>query len=88
MNTVIDPREMRKHLNEVAIGRYPGLHNSPSALIVRTCMDQGRYTGLSGEDTMTMIAYHLMLRHDQLYEKVLQSAVLNISTAIVKDGAP
>lgn len=80
---------MRKVLFEVA---YRGAHPLPeakrrgypiSAALVRNIMEAGRYNGLSGEDTMTAIAYHLLLEVERLGEMVMQDLVTRPSPVIV-----
>jgi hypothetical protein len=83
MNHPTDPREMRKVLDAIA---FRGASLQPdgkeweysyASATVRQCMDLGRHQGLSGEDTMTLIAYHLLVRCDSLSKLALQNAVLN-----------
>jgi hypothetical protein len=85
MTPLIDPREMRKVLNEVARGRID--HRLHTSIIVRTCLDQGYYLGYSGEDTMTVLAYHLMLENERLMELVLSDVATRISPLVVKAEA-
>jgi hypothetical protein len=89
MSHLTDPREMRKALNAVA---YKGRSLTPDgpdwayqygAAQLRNCMEHGRNQGLSGEDTMTIIAYHLMLELNRLGEMVLRDKLIKPSAGLV-----
>ena len=45
--------------------------------LTRHVFDSAYYRGLSGEDTMTMLAYHALLDREQFRELVLEQLVLN-----------
>lgn len=57
----------RKRLNEGA--RFDPL--------IRHIMDSAYYLGLSGEDTMTLLAYEVFLRYEQMRDLNLENAMLS-----------
>lgn len=82
-----DPREMRKILDEAA---YRGVHplakqwDYPlSVTLVHNLMEFCRYNGFSGEDTMTVIAYHLLLEVERLGGMVMRDLATRPAKFIV-----
>lgn len=74
-----DPRDMRKRITEVAYrgGRMDGnsLHLyqfSAAAAMARTCMHAAAAAGYSGEDAMTMLAYHALLSLEQANDRIFE----------------
>lgn len=81
---LIDPREMRKRINEAARG-YVRLDGKPArtftnaASLARNTIDAGRSLGWSGEDTMTALAYQALLQVERLTDMVLEHSYLTLS---------
>ena len=73
VNEVMEPRGIRKRLN-----RY----RRDSAL-VNAVFNSAYAQGLSGEDTMTVLAYEALLRLEQYDEAMLEDAMLNIKPQII-----
>jgi len=63
------PQGMRARINE-----YSFRGNQP---FVRAILDQARYRGLNGDDTMTWLAFEALCRAEQLEEMVLNAARTN-----------
>jgi hypothetical protein len=73
-----DVREMRKAIQDAARDSY----------LIRNALDSGRYMGLNGEDTYTLLAYHALIeleRHFQVNMDYLN--VMPSPPFIVKDTA-
>mgnify|MGYP000574850888 CR=1 FL=1 len=80
MSTIQDDiREKRKAINDMAYGNWPlserrefnlPAHDFSRALVRRT-LDSGRHNGLSGEDTMTVLAFHALEEVSRLYALVV-----------------
>jgi len=93
-SNLTDPREIRKHLYRAArtgerIDGKPGNHLSVGieAGLVRRVLDLGIYSGFSGEDTMTVLAYHALLMMEQAYDRVLDVSIATSNPAILFKGA-
>jgi hypothetical protein len=92
MSPTTDPREMRRALHAVAYrGADQRLINqqweySTGSAIVRQCMDLARRDGLSGEDTMTLIAYSLLVQCDLLDRRLLRYARLDVAPSMQVPG--
>lgn len=78
MKELTDVREIRKLLDAAAFrgeridGNPQGFPSiSVVASLVRQVMDLGRHQGYSGEDTMTLLAYHALLRYEQMTDQIL-----------------
>lgn len=76
-----DPREMRKVLQEAARGdaRVDGKplgHWSipPASSLIRNALHAGHHAGWSGEDTMTVLAYHALRVYESAYDRLLDVA--------------
>ena len=73
-----DPREIRKLLLEVAHrgrsvsrdDRWGSLPNCSSAM-VRNIFTMAEAEGLSGEDKMTVLAYHALLQYEATMDKLV-----------------
>ena len=70
-----DPREMRKVLQEAARGdaRVDGKplgqwSMPPASSLIRNALHAGHHAGWSGEDTMTVLAYHALRAYESAYE--------------------
>jgi hypothetical protein len=86
-----DANEIRKLLDEVAYGarnidgEYPS-GNTPFDLtnsLVRRCFDLARYTGMSGEDRMTVLAYHALLAYKKISDEYLHFAEITPKKHII-----
>lgn len=77
-----DPREIRQMLRRAAYrgdridGKEPGWSGiaTPASSLARRVFDMAQYTGLSGEDEMTVLAYNALIMYEQLFDKVLHDA--------------
>jgi hypothetical protein len=79
-----DPREIRKLLNEAAYrgGRIDGNKDSfgcmnMPASMMRNVLRMAEAQGYSGEDAMTVLAYHALLRYEDALDRLIQQ--LNIT---------
>ncbi len=45
--------------------------------LVHSILETGRWNGLSGDDTMTMLAYYALLEREQFRDMVLEQTMLN-----------
>lgn len=75
MAELTDVREMRKAITEMSytgnsILEGPGGY-SFSAVLARHCRDAALYQGLSGEDAMTLLAYHALLSLEKANKSLL-----------------
>ena len=84
-----DPREIRKLLDRVAQGRdrvdgTPArIFNLASNITHRVFM-VAQHEGLSGEDTMTMLAYHALLAYESAADRAVESIMMTpVSHAFV-----
>jgi hypothetical protein len=50
--------------------------------LVRTVMDAAHYKGLSGEDTMTWLAYESLKRLEFIEDRCIEDALLNVNQFI------
>ena len=81
-----DPREIRKLLNDAAYrgGRIDGnkavfgCMNMPASMM-RNVMRMAEAQGYSGEDAMTVLAYHALLRYEDALDRLIEQ--LNITPA-------
>lgn len=72
-----DPRDMRVAIDQAAwrgeridgSGR-PAI--SCAAGLAKNCLTTARIAGFSGEDTMTLLAYHALLMLEQLNDRLLE----------------
>jgi hypothetical protein len=75
---IITPQDMRRRMQEMAStglaldGRPEPNFTAPA---VRQCLLTGRYNGLSGEDTYTMLAWHLLQMAERYGRIVYELAV-------------
>mgnify|MGYP000031477267 CR=1 FL=1 len=75
-----DPREIRKLLTEVAYtgrridGANMAERISIAQSLVRRCRDMAQSSGLSGEDAMTLLAYHALLGYEKTMDLLLEEA--------------
>lgn len=80
-----DPREIRQALRRSAYrgeridGKDLGWSQiaTPSSSLARRVFDMAQYTGLSGEDEMTVLAYNALIMYEQLFDKVLHDASIS-----------
>lgn len=86
MDYLTDPREIRKRLTEAAYrgSRIDGLESGSNAMnvpasMVRNVMNMAEANGFSGEDAMTLLAYHALLRYEDALDRLIDQ--LNISPA-------
>lgn len=93
MDNLTDPREMRQRLLRVAYGRERvddrpiGMTEiSPTSALVNFCMRMGEREGWSGEDTMTALAYHALLRCEALQDNVLYDFSIRPSPFMTPKG--
>lgn len=83
INALDDPREIRKLLMDVAFrdSRIDGNNvnynaiNAPASM-VHHVMNMARARGYSGEDTMTVLAYHALLRYEDALDRLLNTTIL------------
>lgn len=76
-----DVREMRKAIRLAArgdesVGGERGKNwgmGSPAAPMIRSALMAGEYAGWSGEDTMTMLAYHVLLQYEDIHARFLDT---------------
>ena len=81
-----DPREIRNLLNDAAYrgGRIDGnkavfgCMNMPASMM-RNVMRMAEAQGYSGEDAMTVLAYHALLRYEDALDRLIEQ--LNITPA-------
>ena len=81
-----DPREIRKLLNDAAYrgGRIDGnkdvfgCMNMPASMM-QNVMRMAEAQGYSGEDAMTVLAYHALLRYEDALDRLIEQ--LNITPA-------
>lgn len=89
--SVTDIREMRKLIREmIHTGRCladPGQKISTASILARTCLDHAACAGLSGEDAMTLLAYHALLRLDEVYSRLLDYASMTPVSQFVPQTA-
>lgn len=86
-----DLREMRKAINlaargEASVGGERGNGwgmTSPAAPMIRNTMMAGEYAGWSGEDTMTVLAYHALLQFEDIHARFLETMSLLPSTSLI-----
>lgn len=70
-------------LNEEMGGNPHGY--SPVQLLTRHVMEYSRHSGLSGEDTMTLLAYEALCQLEQLHVRLLLDINLRTHPPIVVD---
>jgi len=82
-----DPREVRKLLTNAAYtgeridnGKQSNRLSMASGL-VRTVRDMAQHAGLSGEDHMTMLAYHALMGYEKCMDMMLDQEMLSPFTA-------
>jgi hypothetical protein len=85
-----DPREIRKLLTNAAYrgdridgkrGRFEGM-NTPS-LMARNVMQMAECNGYSGEDAMTVLAYHALLYYEDALDRLINDLNLRPSPPLV-----
>lgn len=83
-----DPREMRKRIHEMA--RYgtrlddkESSSVSAAANVALPIMNWGESEGWSGEDTMTAIAYHALLRYEAAMDQLLNAEMLKVPNRVI-----
>lgn len=84
-----DPCEMRKAMRMAAwrglrIDGKPAIMPSPAANLARTAHHAAEHAGLSGEDEMTVLAYHALLALEQANDRELQHAMLDPTPPIIR----
>jgi len=86
-----DVREMRKAITEM--GRsgnsfFAGRNEySMAAVLARHCRDVAHHQGLSGEDAMTLLAYHALMRLDKANEALLMNARCSVGRLFMPAAA-
>lgn len=83
---LVDPREIRKLLQRVA--RLGGRMDDKAGMamtggIVHACMRSAEALGLSGEDAMTVLAYHALLSHERVCDQLLDQANRSMHPPVV-----
>lgn len=81
-----DVREMRKAITEMSytgnsILAGPGGY-SMAAILARHCRDAAQAQGLSGEDAMTLLAYHALLSLEKANKSLLDYALCTPTSMI------
>ena len=88
-----DPREIRAMLKRAAYRgeRIDGKEmnwtaiSTPASTLARRVFDMAEYTGLSGEDAMTILAYHALIAYEGLYDKVLHDVSISPTPIFLSD---
>lgn len=89
-----DPREMRKAILLAATrgdrfdGKPPGLGLSIASSLARTAHDVARYSGLSGEDQMTILAYHALRELERAHDLLLRDLPTRVSAPLIVRREP
>lgn len=80
-----DPREIRKALQRTAYrgGRISDDRQDSMGLpLVRAVLNMCESLGYSGEDTMTVLAYHALLAYENLLDAERERLVMSINPPI------
>lgn len=90
MDETIDPREMRKRIAEasrrgtpVSGKAVPPGQMTVGGVLARHIMIFAEREGMSGEDTMTMLAYHALIALEQSQARLLEMAMLTPAQPLV-----
>lgn len=84
-----DPREMRKALLLAATrgdrvdGKPAGQGLSIASGLARTAHDVARFSGLSGEDLMTILAYHALRELERAHDLILRDLSTRVSAPLI-----
>jgi hypothetical protein len=81
-----DFRSMRQAIHQASRGLervdgkpLSGLGIPPAAPLVRNILHAANYAGLSGEDTMTWLAFEALKGYELFYDQLLEHAMLTPS---------
>jgi hypothetical protein len=94
MNEITDVREMRKAITEMSYtGNKIGdsgdrMEYSATAALARHCLRSAEARGFSGEDAMTLLAYHAILQLEKAYGMLLENAALASPSPIFRTASP
>lgn len=70
---------MAKHRGDRMDGRYPSqMETSPVAYQLRAIMHAAEAQGISGEDVMTVLAYHALVEWEKMYDRALGDLMINL----------
>lgn len=90
-----DLREIRKRLTEVRCGRNRvdgrpyGMHMLRAmSPLVSQCMTLAEHEGWSGEDAMTLLAYHALLALERSQDALYEEAMLSPGALIIQTDPP
>lgn len=79
---ILNTRKIRKQILDCAYGRAPlnkSMGNdSMVCALIRQTLNLAARDGLSGEDTMTILAFNALLQLETLYNQELEKARLSI----------
>ena len=85
-----DPREIRKLLAKAAArgDRIDGNRDgfgamNEASVMARNVMKMAEYQGYSGEDAMTVLAYHALLRYEDALDRLIEDLNLRLSPSLV-----
>jgi hypothetical protein len=80
----LDPRDMRKRIMRAAYRgeRLDGKHGL-TVSIAHAVLRTAEHAGYSGEDTMTMLAYHAILQLEQMQDLLTEQVSLTPSPPMV-----
>lgn len=87
-----DPREIRKRLMEVRYGRHyarmsggygNGQWPDRCSGLVSAVLNGAEHMGYSGEDTMTMLAYHALLAYEKATDALLEFHNISLRPVLV-----
>ncbi len=89
MESITDVREMRRILKDMRYGGYSPFAKDRSqiniiASLVRHVMDAGQHQGWSGEDVMTALAYHALLRLDEAQGRLMQDVMMRMPPQLIE----
>jgi hypothetical protein len=83
---VTEPNEMRRRMfdhhflrgDQTLEGKPYSLTQlpNPGHALAKRVLDARQYLGLSGEDAMTVLAYHALLHNERLYAQVIEHMLL------------
>lgn len=91
MKMPADPRDMRKAINEAARCRWDFANDreimASSSVLIRQILMCAEKAGYSGEDAMTMLAYHALLRYEKVMCQLIDFHNLQVPAHVVSSPA-
>lgn len=82
-------RDMRKAINDARAGytRADGTGKRgtlpPTSAMIQACLIMCQREGLSGEDTMTVLAYHALVGYEKLHDLVMEQISLTVNPPFI-----